>query len=137
MRGENLDTAQAMAKHVGTSPRARGKPCTPCATAPGGRNIPACAGKTALAISSQVFMREHPRVRGENPKAELIISEPTGTSPRARGKPREQLDQLSNQRNIPACAGKTFINPKVTGSLKEHPRVRGENTAHCGGETSL
>ena len=50
-----------------------------------------------------------------------------GTSPRARGKPRPGPPCRSDQRNIPACAGKTI--PRsiwyVTG--EEHPRVRGEN----------
>ena len=87
MRGENLDGWREWGMGDGTSPRARGKPARAYGHGHIGRNIPACAGKTASAQESFCTTEEHPRVRGENNSLCLSLSD----------KPR----------NIPACAGKT------------------------------
>ena len=50
-----------------------------------------------------------------------------GTSPRARGKPKDCAWCPFNERNIPACAGKTPVNIPRKSLFAEHPRVRGEN----------
>ena len=50
-----------------------------------------------------------------------------GTSPRARGKHTTVHFDLKKRRNIPACAGKTYIKPNIISRGREHPRVRGEN----------
>ena len=127
MRGENRSAAEIVVPVAGTSPRARGKRISRRYRLFAGRNIPACAGKTAIHGASINAASEHPRVRGENPPpfpAGLVL---TGTSPRARGKPNRTISLGVSSRNIPACAGKTLANVVAQVSHQEHPRVRGEN----------
>ena len=50
------------------------------------RNIPACAGKTVVAVAIRLLLEEHPRVRGENGVVSMFDIRISGTSPRARGK---------------------------------------------------
>ena len=80
-------------------------------------------------------VREHPRVRGENPYDALATSYYEGTSPRARGKHTLTVRLDIEDRNIPACAGKTKLLRKQAWPAQEHPRVRGENyrTMESGG----
>ena len=93
------------------------------------RNIPAYAGKTLVTRGANYGSREHPRVCGENAGSmmaqESVGEHPRvcgensyfystscphqGTSPRMRGKPREEVLQLIEEGNIPAYAGKTTI----------------------------
>ena len=91
------------------------------------RNIPACAGKTATGAMARRPNSEHPRVRGENGVDHDGVTGCGGTSPRARGKLRDEKRKDVTTRNIPACAGKTT--PLLSGVylFTEHPRVRGEN----------
>ena len=49
VRGENIRHPRGEILLIGTSPRARGKPCSASLWACSMRNIPACAGKTSSA----------------------------------------------------------------------------------------
>ena len=91
------------------------------------RLIPARAGKTAAATGALIYIPAHPRSRGENPTAWARRPGELGSSPLARGKPLVFGDLLSNERLIPARAGKTTRGR--TGGLccRAHPRSRGEN----------
>ena len=53
--------------------------------------------------------------------------EPSGSSPRVRGKPAENLVSPLMGRLIPACAGKTMPCRRTTFGSGAHPRVCGEN----------
>ena len=99
------------------------------------RNIPACAGKTDKRFGTLILKPEHPRVRGENIISMVIVHQAKGTSPRARGKPFFVFSLADDSRNIPACAGKTSIKSAAIRQLKEHPRVRGENSVGCVADT--
>ena len=66
--GENLECLLATIECLGSSPRVRGKRCTPI---PDGRSaglIPACAGKTRRRCARARARWAHPRVCGENLK---------------------------------------------------------------------
>ena len=93
-------------------------------------NIPAYAGKTAIAISSGLVKPEHPRVCGENLFVGDVIGQGKGTSPRMRGKHAAGVSRNLRSRNIPAYAGKTSSAFFSASSFSEHPRVCGENH-HC------
>ena len=128
VRGENGVAARVRSWPRGTSPRARGKlrefhdGFLSC------RNIPACAGKTALYWAHRPFWSgTSPRARGKPlPKLYNILR---GLEhPRVRGENGlYQAPTLLADRNIPACAGKTVVVSVPRGSMAEHPRVRGEN----------
>ena len=107
MRGENGFPLAHRHILTGTSPRARGKP--------------------PPTHKSTQNPQEHPRVRGENVSSISLSSLSPGTSPRARGKHQSWSLENLFSRNIPACAGKTFISLVLQAHLEEHPRVRGEN----------
>ena len=128
MRGENSSLKQDSVRISGTSPRARGKPDNYSMHVVHAGNIPACAGKTLRGYPCCCQPPEHPRVRGENPAFANSIPDDVGTSPRARGKLPVTWFPLSNNRNIPACAGKTFATGDQGAWGAEHPRVRGENS---------
>ena len=109
MRGENVLNVVPHAAKRGTSPRARGKLGASSQNFLRMRNIPACAGKTRFTSTTARRLPEHPRVRGENTPRVAAVGAAIGTSPRARGKPTEQLESAERKRNIPACAGKTSL----------------------------
>ena len=67
-------------------------------------------------------------MRGENMVETIADNQGEGTSPRARGKLTWSVDQEDDERNIPACAGKTYEMEEYLSVYWEHPRVRGENT---------
>ena len=76
-------------------------------------------------------------MRGENCLPCHEIKEKVGTSPRARGKHRARSPGSLLVRNIPACAGKTWVSLISPPVPSEHPRVRGENGGgyHAGQDT--
>ena len=128
VRGENIDKTPGQTPQKGTSPRARGKRSQWSQTPGGGRNIPACAGKTELLLITAHGIEEHPRVRGENLLRSLWHRHDWGTSPRARGKRFSFSCTVLYYGNIPACAGKTLELACWVLFYWEHPRVRGENS---------
>ena len=69
--------------------------------------IPAWAGKTLSATSSQCVDWAHPRVGGENLKAHDGHMHVVGSSPRGRGKHTRREITRNDHRLIPAWAGKT------------------------------
>ena len=131
VRGENDIPATDRKRAVGTSPRARGKPSGLGLSPHRARNIPACAGKTYERLRISLRYTEHPRVRGENGTHARLVHWKSGTSPRARGKPRMHFRLANYRGNIPACAGKTFFVFSLAVDSTEHPRVRGENVRSC------
>ena len=72
-------------------------------------------------------MAAHPRAGGENTVHILDTLEASGSSPRGRGKPDQQIRQPENHRLIPARAGKTSNLTSWKGPAEAHPRAGGEN----------
>ena len=69
----------------------------------------------------------HPRSRGENQNGEETTAPRKGSSPLTRGKLGGDLHARLDVRLIPAHAGKTQIGSFVPGTVRAHPRSRGEN----------
>ena len=105
--GENLAQNSPFSKATGSSPRVRGKQARNDRNRPRRGLIPACAGKTGRPGYRFLWRRAHPRVCGENSTQDKTTPVKTGSSPRVRGKPLEDLKQLHKDGLIPACAGKT------------------------------
>ena len=121
----------------GSSPRVRGKPRPASSPQSASRLIPARAGKTRQGAGEGAGVGAHPRVCGENSAADSFVRLTTGSSPRVRGKLREEGLGADDRGLIPTCAGKT---PGCGGAVVEgwaHPRVCGENAGvwgrRCGG----
>ena len=111
------------------------------------RITPACAGKTFVPIPQVTNAWDHPRLCGENLKILNPVLILIGSPPPVRGKLPEGTHDEYMARITPACAGKTplrkpaavihWITPACAGktasalsktfSLKDHPRLCGEN----------
>ena len=74
----------------------------------------------------------HPRGRGEHCSALSRRSCEVGSSPRARGTPRQGREAFLTQRFIPAGAGNTADRRHGPRQLSVHPRGRGEHDGAAG-----
>jgi len=87
---------------------------------------PACAGNRLIAFSPIGWIKDHPRVCGEQQPGGAVSVSHAGSPPRVRGTvlmPERSLDAL---RITPACAGNRFGTRSTGGSRRDHPRVCGE-----------
>ena len=91
----------------GSSPHARGAPRAPGSKGGGPGIIPACAGSTDEWIETYGSGGDHPRMRGEHPRAWRAICLIVGSSPHARGAHVDVLGDSGEDGIIPACAGST------------------------------
>ena len=112
---------------IGSSPRVRGKHRRPHRDHQRGGLIPACAGKTDGRGRRCALRPAHPRVCGENIENTLHSLEDAGSSPRVRGKLKEEGSGVWSFWLIPACAGKTLRTCSTLPPSRAHPRVCGEN----------
>ena len=133
LRGENNLLHLRLSILVGSPPLARGKRSRAQLANLAIRITPACAGKTQYQSNFPFDHKDHPRLRGENIVTFLDIIVKIGSPPLARGKLMD-IDTLGIVPRItPACAGKTACFNSWGNARKDHPRLRGENSAfsHC------
>ena len=127
LRGENSYFFPHIPKSMGSPPLARGKLLQLPTQQELLRITPACAGKTIMSSNASSLIKDHPRLRGENPfKKSFIIASP-GSPPLARAKHFVKPDWFGKDRITPACAGKTILCCIIGNGEKDHPRLRGEN----------
>ena len=127
MCGENARRREKKIRPRGSPPRVRGKPPECLQNRDGHRITPACAGKTRQAIRVFKPREDHPRVCGENAPYFVKFASPGGSPPRVRGK-RDDISVIFDLVRItPACAGKTRMDWMNILTVKDHPRVCGEN----------
>ena len=89
--------------------------------------IPALAGNTPGKNGRAAARRDHPRACGEHPRKLSLMTDKQGSSPRLRGTPVAQSNDVDCGGIIPALAGNTCW-PSPTGrSNKDHPRACGEH----------
>ena len=69
----------------------------------------------------------HPRSRGEHNAVTVVVRQPHGSSPLARGTPGAHGAALRRGRFIPARAGNTHTTAAARPPLSVHPRSRGEH----------
>ena len=136
MRGERTAcSAPGLSSH-GSSPHTRGTRHYRGAHATTPRFIPAYAGNARSTAGRDSQSTVHPRIRGERatPCVNPMFSH--GSSPHARGTPRDCGPTGAAPRFIPACAGNA---PRVSRRSRVsavHPRMRGErNFVHTVTET--
>ena len=106
--GENIDSWELPERHVGSSPRRRGKHSRRLPRPYGGGLIPAWAGKTRPTCTARSARGAHPRVGGENTTVYRDGIKAAGSSPRGRGKQHIDSYPSSMEGLIPAWAGKTI-----------------------------
>ena len=126
LSGEYSINDRLMTCNLGSSPLARGvlgPTDLPCSHR---RIIPACAGSTRNSYCTDCSNRDHPRLRGEYTLTLIEYYFSCGSSPLARGVPAIGVIGSSALRIIPACAGSTLLGHRLTVSIWDHPRLRGE-----------
>ena len=126
-RGENEAARRPAFRRLGSSPLARGKRTHATSAPMASGLIPARAGKTRRARAQHSWVRAHPRSRGENDCQAFAGLVMVGSSPLARGKPRNPSTLTWYHRLIPARAGKTCARISLQSARRAHPRSRGEN----------
>ena len=92
-----------------------------------GRNIPACAGRTAQQAARCAGPLEHPCVCRENFYYFDGKLQAAGTSLRVQGEHSHTPVKFAKRRNIPACAGRTLWHDRPLWPDAEHPCVCREN----------
>ena len=70
-------------------------------------------------------------MRGEHSSHAITSSRVGGSSPHARGAPPPLHAPDPGRGIIPACAGSTPSRPILTGTVRDHPRMRGEHRLAC------
>ena len=126
-RGENALAVRVAVGDEGSSPLTRGKHIPLVELTPDRGLIPAHAGKTLAFHAWVSAMRAHPRSRGENLLHDRVNAASGGSSPLTRGKQPGLAWVGLGWGLIPAHAGKTVVRSLGSGSVRAHPRSRGEN----------
>ena len=125
--GANEDWRLACFNRIGSSPRMRGKPRPMRVAAWRARIIPAHAGQTSGPWCRRRARPDHPRACGANLPSPYAVPEPSGSSPRMRGKPIRDPIDMTAVRIIPAHAGQTRPTGWRGRSGPDHPRACGAN----------
>ena len=126
--GERSTSRSRKVREVGSSPRVRGTPVTSKPAARKSRFIPARAGN-AYPPGHIVFESPvHPRACGERCQFIPWPAMDGGSSPRVRGTPGCEFDDLRARRFIPARAGNAEATTKHGMCSPVHPRACGERT---------
>ena len=73
MRGEHFSCVVGKSENTGSSPHARGTPCTQAARPNATGIIPACAGNTHPIRSLLIVGGDHPRMRGEHSPVGMVV----------------------------------------------------------------
>ena len=132
MCGENNQKKLLQLLVPGSPPRVRGKlHAVPCAIFRE-RITPACAGKTRQPTCAGSYVKDHPRVCGENEAARFKSFFEKGSPPRVRGKHSDHGGCRFQRGITPACAGKTVPVCRDVVMQQDHPRVCGENLHRSG-----
>ena len=124
-RGVYSGRSTYVSQQAGSSPLARGLHAHSRSRRRGTGIIPARAGFTRLRRSTPRTGQDHPRSRGVYRVVDTSKTDPTGSSPLARGLLRRRRRRLELRGIIPARAGFTRRRGKPRNEPKDHPRSRG------------
>ena len=126
--GEHTGDTSTWRRSAGSSPRVRGTLDAVAVGQAGHGIIPACAGNTVPAMTSNVQTGDHPRVCGEHCQFFAFGRLSGGSSPRVRGTPGHARGHRAHRGIIPACAGNTNGTRRLSAIRGDHPRVCGEHS---------
>ena len=74
-----------------------------------------------------IWMRDHPRIRGEHSPRAVHTVKPGGSSPHTRGARDRSFEVPDDGGIIPAYAGSTSTAVRIRSQMPDHPRIRGEH----------
>ena len=90
------------------------------------RITPAYAGKSRPPVPMGVFIRDHPRIRGEKSLQSTPQCLESGSPPHTRGKALGGVLDIERRGITPAYAGKSLFVIYYKRGGEDHPRIRGE-----------
>ena len=128
LRGEQDDYKAAIRHWQGSPPLARGTVLPPLVLCVLAGITPACAGNSLIMAASHIKSRDHPRLRGEQGTRYTDIVLNVGSPPLARGTANVVKKLIICFRITPACAGNSLVAESKVQHLRDHPRLRGEQT---------
>ena len=92
------------------------------------RITPACAGNSRMVQGILQSAKDHPRVCGEQFRNALLSMGRPGSPPRVRGTVASVIAMAGDERITPACAGNRPSMAPSENTVRDHPRVCGEQT---------
>ena len=129
MRGEQADANELLAMYTGSPPLARGTEFHTNIKPRDGRITPACAGNRTRTARTTGPAGDHPRLRGEQSFNVSNFNHYSGSPPLARGT-EHFVHKTSRYLGItPACAGTRVFPYQPLLRTRDHPRLRGEQSA--------
>ena len=126
--GEQKIQPVLLALQIGSPPRVRGTDLYATDATLNNGITPACAGNSVSIFSLALFIKDHPRVCGEQLTAYYILSLITGSPPRVRGTAASPVVTVPTSRITPACAGNSHPLCQRHTQDQDHPRVCGEQS---------
>ena len=112
--------------YQGSSPRVRGAALAGLRVLPAVGIIPARAGSRGRAPRTRRSTRDHPHVCGEQAPPRWRSRGSSGSSPRVRGADYDALEKHPFDGIIPARAGSSLMEWKMSCLGWDHPRACGE-----------
>ena len=126
LRGEQGACRPCFIVALGSPPLARGTVCRGSRPPSIRRITPACAGNRISVRPVSLFIRDHPRLRGEQLRRTHFSRSARGSPPLARGTVIHGEKLLLIVGITPACAGNSAYAQQHNGKHQDHPRLRGE-----------
>ena len=105
LRGEQWGISWAGVREMGSPPLARGTGQSLATFRQPFRITPACAGNRSPPLVPSSFIRDHPRLRGEQQSAPAFLQQNMGSPPLARGTELRCTHSVLAIGITPACAG--------------------------------
>ena len=131
-RGADVPLTVSRMPFLGSSPLARGGLRRACGTRRSGGLIPARAGRTGGGNCRHGLDGAHPRSRGADPSGQELVDLVLGSSPLARGGPKNVPQPPRGAGLIPARAGRTLRGSPGCSPTGAHPRSRGADVFPSG-----
>ena len=127
MRGNNYHFSRSFISASGSPPLAREQLSASLTSRSLRRITPACAGTTQGQTGQCRCNEDHPRLRGNNFRKHAHSWPHLGSPPLAREQLYDAFQNGTLARITPACAGTTCPRRGCVISVRDHPRLRGNN----------
>ena len=116
---------------VGSPPRAWGRPVLREGWPDQLRFTPTCVGTAPTVPFRTCPVAVHPHVRGDGAILLHQLQEPSGSPPRAWGRPGHTHKVIAFLRFTPTCVGTACWLPSAASAAAVHPHVRGDGDGTC------
>ena len=131
MCGGTLMNGNVIEEVVGLSPRVRGNRPRQVRPRPEPGSIPACAGEPRRLCTGGPCASVYPRVCGGTVSTQETNGMTRGLSQRVRGNLYDKMEEMAQQRSIPACAGEPSSRQSQGPHPTVYPRVCGGTRTSC------